>query len=65
MRQFAVKTDQLTSAARRVSSAHEMFAKIVTRYATTKILIEIRVVAKSVESEDPVFTSMGVILNGP
>jgi hypothetical protein len=33
--------------------------RLVLRYATMKILIEIQVVAKSTRSEDPVFTSMG------
>jgi hypothetical protein len=44
---------------------HEQFAKFVPGYATETFLIGIRVVAKSVGSESPDFTSIEALLCGP
>jgi hypothetical protein len=51
-----VKSDPRTLATRRLVS--------VPRYATKKIVIRIRVIAKSVGSKVPVFTTIGTLLSG-
>jgi hypothetical protein len=52
---FRVKTNPQTLAAPR----------LFQRYATKKILFGFQIVAKSARSLEPVFTSMGALLNGP